>query len=127
MPAPSDWPTSEPAPRDEAELEQRLARPSAALMAALARVPGDLLVLGAGGKMGPSLARLAKRADPRRRVVAVSRWSNASAAALLAADDVETIGADLLDPRALDTLPDAPNIVFMAGQKFGTAGNPAAT
>jgi nucleoside-diphosphate-sugar epimerase len=114
-------------PRDEAELEERLSRPTAALTRVLATVPGDLLVLGAGGKMGPSLARMAKRADPSRRVVAVSRWSDRSAAAALESEGVETIGADLLDPRALAALPDAPNIVFMAGQKFGTTGNPATT
>jgi nucleoside-diphosphate-sugar epimerase len=122
-----DRPSGEPAPRTEAELEERLSRPTPALSAALVRAPGDLIVLGAGGKMGPSLTRMARRADPARRVVAVSRWSSASAAASLASDGIETISADLLDPRALDTLPDAPNVVFMAGQKFGTAGNPAAT
>jgi hypothetical protein len=57
-------------PRDEDTLEERLSRPPAALVAALAAVPGDIVVLGAGGKMGPSLARMAKRADPARRVVA---------------------------------------------------------
>ena len=118
---------AERAPRSEAELEDVLSRPSARLSAALAQVPGDLVVLGAGGKMGPSLARMAKRADPRRRVVAVSRWSSAEAAAQLRAHDVETVSADLLDPRALAALPDAPNVVFMAGQKFGTTGSPAST
>jgi nucleoside-diphosphate-sugar epimerase len=114
-------------PRDEAELEERLSRPTPALSALLATVPGDLVVLGAGGKMGPSLARMARRADPTRRVVAVSRWSNRAAAAELEAHGVDTIAADLLDPRALAALPDAPNVVFMAGQKFGTTGNPAGT
>jgi nucleoside-diphosphate-sugar epimerase len=84
-------------------------------------------VLGAGGKMGPSLARMAKRADPRRRVIAVSRWSSAAAAAELRGHDVDVVSADLLEPRALATLPDAPNVVFMAGQKFGTTGSPAST
>jgi nucleoside-diphosphate-sugar epimerase len=114
-------------PRDEAELEERLSRPAAALSALLSRVPGDVVVLGAGGKMGPSLARMARRADPARRVVAVSRWSNRAAAAELESHGVDTIAADLLDPRALAALPDAPNVVFMAGQKFGTSGNPAST
>ncbi|MDB4899096.1 MAG: Epimerase [Gemmatimonadetes bacterium] len=114
-------------PRDDADLEERLSRPAAGLDASLARSPGDLLVLGAGGKMGPSLARMAKRADPLRRVIAVSRWTNDAAQRALAADGIETVRADLLDPRALAALPDAPNVVFMAGQKFGTAGNPAAT
>lgn len=114
-------------PRDEAELEERLSRPTPPLTQLLATVPGDLVVLGAGGKMGPSLARMARRADPQRRVIAVSRWSDREAAATLEAEGVETIGADLLDPHALAALPDAPNVVFMAGQKFGTTGNPSTT
>jgi nucleoside-diphosphate-sugar epimerase len=125
--APSHPDTASDAPRDEEELEERLSRPPDALMAALADAPGDILVLGAGGKMGPSLARMAKRADPARRVVAVSRWTNRGAAEALEAHGVETIGADLLAPRELAALPDAPNVVFMAGQKFGTSGNPAGT
>jgi nucleoside-diphosphate-sugar epimerase len=115
------------APRDERELEERLSSPPPALADALANTPGDLMVLGAGGKMGPSLARMAKRADPARRVIAVSRWTNAGAAAALGAHGIETIAADLLDPRALASLPDPPNVVFMAGQKFGTSGSPATT
>ncbi len=115
------------APRSEAELEEALSRPSPSLAAALARAPGDIIVLGAGGKMGPSLARMAHRADPGRRVIAVSRWTDAAAAGALEADGVEISRADLLDPRALATLPDAPNVVFMAGQKFGTAGDPSLT
>jgi nucleoside-diphosphate-sugar epimerase len=115
------------APRDETELEERLSQPSDALTASLAAVPGDILVLGAGGKMGPSLARMARRADPSRRVIAVSRWSNRAAAEALEAHGVETVGADLLAPRELAALPDAPNVVFMAGQKFGTTGAPTAT
>ena len=114
-------------PRDEDDLEERLSRPTPALTAALASVPGDLLVLGAGGKMGPSLARMARRADPSRRVIAVSRWSNRDAADALEAHGVETVGADLLSPRDLAALPDVPNVVFMAGQKFGTTGAPTAT
>ena len=115
------------APHDEDELEERLSRPTPALSAALASVPGGIMVLGAGGKMGPSLARMARRADPTRRVIAVSRWTNRDAAQALEAYGVETIGADLLSPRELGALPEAPNVVFMAGQKFGTSGNPTAT
>ena len=114
-------------PRDEDELEERLSRPTAALTEVLASVPGDVLVLGAGGKMGASLARMARRADPARRVIAVSRWTNRRAAETLEAHGVATIGADLLSPRELAALPDVPNVVFMAGQKFGTTGNPNAT
>jgi nucleoside-diphosphate-sugar epimerase len=115
------------APRSEEELEEALSRPSPTLAGKLALVPGDLIVLGAGGKMGPSLARMAKRADPGRRVIAVSRWSSGDTERALRTHDVETVRADLLDPRALAALPDAPNVVFMAGQKFGTSGNPPAT
>ena len=114
-------------PRDEDDLEERLSGPPAALAAALATVPGDVLVLGAGGKMGTSLARMARRADPARRVIAVSRWTNRRAAETLQAHGVETIGTDLLAPRELAALPDTPNVVFMAGQKFGTTGDPNAT
>lgn len=115
------------APRTEAELEDALSHPSPSLAAALTRAPGDIIVLGAGGKMGPSLARMAKRANPARRVIAVSRWSDAAAATSLEDAGVEIARAELLDPRALDALPDAPNVVFMAGQKFGTAGDPSLT
>ncbi len=115
------------APRSEEDLEEALSRPAPDLAAGLASAPGDIVVLGAGGKMGPSLARMARRADPARRVVAVSRWSSHAAESALQASGVETMRADLLDPRALAALPDAPNVVFMAGQKFGTSGSPATT
>ena len=115
------------APRDEADLEERLSRPSSSLAAVLAQAPGDLVVLGAGGKMGPTLARMAKRANPERRVIAVSRWPNAAVAESLAAHGVDIVKGDLLDQRSLASLPDAPNVVFMAGQKFGTASSPSST
>ena len=115
------------APHDEESLEELLSRPPEALAASLAAAPGDIIVLGAGGKMGPSLARMARRTDPARRVIAVSRWTNRVAAAALEVHGVETLSADLLSPRELAALPDAPNVVFMAGQKFGTTGNPAGT
>ena len=115
------------APRDEAELEERLSRPSPSLALALAPITGDLIILGAGGKMGPSLARMAKRADPSRRVIAASRWSDHVIAESLRESGVETIQVDLLDRASRAALPDAPNVVFMAGQKFGTKGNPATT
>ncbi|MFE9660847.1 NAD-dependent epimerase/dehydratase family protein [Streptomyces sp. NPDC005955] len=116
---------------DEAALEERLATPSPALVADLARLDGDLLVLGAGGKMGPSLCRLARRAlDAAGRtdtvVHAVSRWSDPAAARVSAADGVRTVAFDLMDPTAdLADLPDAANIVFMVGAKFGSAGAPS--
>lgn len=88
-----------------------------------------MLVLGAGGKMGPTLARMARRAleGTSRRVTAVSRFGSADVAASLEADGVTTIRADLSDPRAMAALPDAANVVWMAGQKFGTTGDPVGT
>lgn len=115
------------APRDEDELDDRLSQPPPSLPALLERVAGDIIVLGAGGKMGPSLARMAKRCDPARRVIAVSRWSERQKVVSLESDGVETVSADLLDQRSLAALPDAPNVIFMAGQKFGTSGSPSAT
>ncbi|WP_328909019.1 epimerase [Streptomyces sp. NBC_00234] len=116
---------------DEAALEERLATPSPALIADLGRLEGDLLVLGAGGKMGPSLCRLARRAlDAAGRadvtVYAVSRWSDKAAADDLEAAGVRTVAFDLMDPGAdLAALPDAGNVVFMVGAKFGSAGAPS--
>jgi nucleoside-diphosphate-sugar epimerase len=115
------------APGSDDALDERLSRPSPSLAQVLASAPGDIVILGAGGKMGPSLARMARRADPGRRVIAVSRWSSEPARRALEAWEVETLQADLLDPRALDALPDAQNVVFMAGQKFGSADRPALT
>ncbi len=118
-------------PADEADLEDRLSQPSAEVIEVLRHLPGDLLVLGAGGKMGPSLARMARRAfdalGERRRVIAVSRFSQAAVRAGLDAAGIETIAADLLDAAALAALPDARNVVFMAGQKFGSRDQPATT
>jgi nucleoside-diphosphate-sugar epimerase len=107
---------------DEEELEELMTRPSPALVADLAAAPGDILVLGIGGKMGPTLARLAKRADPARRVIGVARFSEPGLREKLEAWGVECIAADLLDRDAVARLPDAPNVVFMAGRKFGTSG-----
>jgi nucleoside-diphosphate-sugar epimerase len=112
----------------EAELDDLLSTPRAETSAALTACPGDVVVLGAGGKMGPTLARMVARARPDdRRVIAVSRWSSRAAESALNAAGVETLRADLLDRRDVDRLPDAPNVIFMAGQKFGTSGAPAMT
>jgi nucleoside-diphosphate-sugar epimerase len=110
------------------DVDALFAEPRAATIDALARAPGDIVILGAGGKMGPSLARMAVSASGgSRRVIAVSRWSNAAAASALAGHGVEIVHADLLDRDTVDRLPDAPNVVFMAGQKFGTAAAPHVT
>jgi nucleoside-diphosphate-sugar epimerase len=112
----------------EAELDDLLSTPRAETIAALDACPGDIVVLGAGGKMGPTLARMAARAATgARRVIAVSRWSSASSERALNDAGVETVRCDLLDRAAVAALPDAPNIVFMAGQKFGTASAPSMT
>jgi nucleoside-diphosphate-sugar epimerase len=112
---------------DEAELEEVLSRPDPALAADLAAAPGDVLVLGAAGKMGPTLCRLAKRADPARRVLAVARWSEPGLRERLQSWGIECITADLQDPAALAALPDSANVVFMAARKFGATGNPELT
>jgi nucleoside-diphosphate-sugar epimerase len=118
-------------PRDENELEELLSRPSPGVVEALSRTPGDVVLLGAGGKMGPSLALMVRRATDqlgdRRRVIAVSRNWDSGVAARLWSAGVEVVHADLLDRRAREALPDAPNVIYMAGQKFGTREFPAAT
>ena len=108
-------------------LDEFLTRPSRALVDELSAVEGDLMILGVAGKMGPTLARLAKRATPSRRVVGVARFSDPAVRDRLAADGIETIACDLLDRAAIEALPDAPNIVFAAGHKFGASGNPGLT
>ena len=104
-------------------LEEFMTRPSQALIDDLAGTPGDILILGVGGKMGPTLARMAKRAAPSKRVIGVARFSEEGVRKALTAAGVETIAADLLDRAALEKLPKAANVVFMAGRKFGATGN----
>ncbi len=112
--------------RSEAELDDLLSAPGAADLAAVRAMEGGLLILGAGGKMGPSLARRARRAADEAgvaaRILAVSRFSERSAEAQLQAAGIETVRADLLDFSRLAALPDAENVVFMAGRKFGSTG-----
>jgi hypothetical protein len=110
----------------EEELEERLSRPSSGDVAAMASLDGDLLILGAGGKMGPSLARRARRAAEQanvsKRIIAVARFSNQGLVERFRSEGVETITADLLEPGALSRLPDVDNVIFMAARKFGTSG-----
>ena len=119
------------APRDDAELEERLSRPTPAVIDTLRRISGDVIVLGAGGKMGPSLTKMVRRAvdeiGDRRDVIAVSRFSSAAAAADLERGNVRVVRAELGSPEALATLPDAENVIYMAGQKFGTRDLPSLT
>jgi len=106
--------------------DELLSRPMPELVRDLAALEGDVIVLGAGGKMGPTLARMARRAldeaRDRRAVIAVSRFSREAEKAKLEASGVRTIRCDLLDRRQVEALPDAPNVVFMAGMKFGATG-----
>lgn len=123
---------AERTPQNEIELEDRLSEPDDATRDSLARIGGDILVLGAGGKMGPTLARMARRAlddtgGANRRVIAVSRWSDAHSAVSPQANGVETVSANLADPRAFELLPRAANVLWMVGQKFGTTGDPVGT
>jgi len=108
------------------ELEDALSTPSERLIGDLAGLDGDILVLGVGGKMGPSLAKLAKRAlkaaGKSGSVIGVSRFSSGGLQQELEAEGIETIAADLLSEEALNQLPDARNVIYMAGNKFGTTG-----
>jgi nucleoside-diphosphate-sugar epimerase len=112
---------------DIAELDALLCRPSQALIDDLAKVDGDIMVLGVAGKMGPTLAGLAKAAVPDRRVIGVARFSDADVKAWLETRGVETLNCDLLDETAIRALPKAPNIIFMVGRKFGAGGDLALT
>ncbi len=108
----------------EAELEKILAEPSDADLECVTRLNGEVLILGAGGKMGPSLARRVHRAVTQTgsssRVVAVSRFSSAAVRANLDAEGIETVGCDLLQPARIAELPRCPYVLFLAGRKFGT-------
>jgi nucleoside-diphosphate-sugar epimerase len=117
--------------RSEAELDERLSVPRPELVEDMRKLDGDVLVLGAGGKLGPSLVRLAVRASELagggRRIVAVSRFGGSGLAESLRAAGAHVIAADVGDDDALRALPDAPNVVFLVGAKFGTSGNESGT
>lgn len=111
----------------EERLNELLTTPSDDLVEDMKRIQGDIMVLGAGGKMGPTLCILAKNAAKKagvdKRVIAVSRGSDKEATKLMLENDVEVIAADLLDKEKLYALPEVENIIYMAGKKFGTDGN----
>lgn len=115
----------------EAELDEALSRPTVGVIETLRAVPGDIIVLGAGGKMGPTLSRMLRRACEQvgdsRRVYAVSRFSSTDVATELRHCGVIPIACDLTDRDAVSRLPDVPNIIFMTGQKFGTSDQPELT
>jgi nucleoside-diphosphate-sugar epimerase len=110
-----------------AALDELMSRPGPALVDEMAALDGAILILGVAGKMGPTVARLAKRAAPDKRVIGVARFSERGTREGLEAEGVETIACDLLDERALAALPQARNVVFMAGRKFGADGDPPLT
>lgn len=108
---------------DEEVLEEFISRPTQALTDDFARLDGDLMVLGVAGKVGPGLARMAKRAAPDKRVVGVARFSDPEVRKRLESWGVETVACDLLDRGAVEKLPKIENVVYMAGRKFGTTGD----
>ena len=115
-----------------AELEDELSRPTPGVLETLRDLDGDVVVIGAGGKMGPTLAHMVRRGLDEighrdRRVIAVSRFSSHSAAQGLQQQRVETISCDLMQPAAIQGLPAAPLVIYMAGQKFGTSEAPELT
>ncbi len=116
---------------NDAILDDLLSTPTLAAIRALSRIDGDVIVLGVAGKMGPSLAAMVKRASDvagvKRQIIGVSRFSSASAQDALEVQGIQTIRADLLDADQLSRLPDAPNVIYMAGMKFGSTNQEALT
>lgn len=113
------------------DLEERLSRPTPEVVELFRHLQGDLIVLGVAGKMGPTLARMARRAMDEAgntaTVYGVARFTQPNIRGRLEQIGVQTIASDLLDPESVQQLPDAPNVVFMAGMKFGTTGAEALT
>ncbi|WP_043929658.1 NAD-dependent epimerase/dehydratase family protein [Bacillus sp. EB01] len=110
-----------------AELEEFMSSPSEDLVQDIQQLDGDIMIVGVSGKMGPTLAKMTKRAvdlaGVRKRVIGVARFSEHGLKEELEASGIETIQADLLNEEDLDGLPDVKNIIYMAGNKFGTVGN----
>jgi nucleoside-diphosphate-sugar epimerase len=111
---------------NETELDELLSRPSSQLIDMMKRLDGDIIVLGIAGKMGATLGmaavRALKAAGVNKRVIGVSRFSDPTVRVTLEGHGIETIKRDLLDREAVGTLPQAKNVVYMAGRKFGTQG-----
>lgn len=111
----------------ESELDEWLSRPNDSDVTAMSALKEGVLILGAAGKMGPSLAQRARRAadlaGTKARVIAVARFTDQGVASQLERAGIETIQCDLLEPGALNGLPDVPNVIFMAARKFGTSGS----
>jgi nucleoside-diphosphate-sugar epimerase len=122
------WPDRVP---DENALDELLTRPEPETVRVLRQLTSPLVILGAGGKMGPTLAvlalRAARAAGRRTDVIAVSRFSDPQARRWIEARGVRTIAADLLERDQMRRLPAAENVIYLVGLKFGTGRNPAAT
>jgi nucleoside-diphosphate-sugar epimerase len=121
---------TEPLParfKDVEALEDFMTAPGPELVRDLAAAPGDIMLLGVGGKMGPTLARLARRADPARRIIGVARFTEEGVRESLEAAGVETIACDLLDRAQIEALPRSANVIYMAGRKFGASGDTSLT
>lgn len=116
---------------DLLELDELLCRPSKRLVNDVKKIEGDIMILGLGGKMGPSLAKLAlnavKQADSKIKIMGASRFSNQSLRSEMKDAGIEIYAGDLLDDAFLESLPKAGNIIYMAGQKFGTSGQESLT
>ena len=108
--------------RDVDHLEDVMTVPDSAVIDDLSGLSGDIVILGIGGKMGPTLARLAKRAAPEKTIIGVARFSEPGLAEKLTAWGIDCHRADLLDRQQVAALPDAENVIFMAGRKFGSVG-----
>lgn len=109
------------------QLDDFLTQPSDALIEDLERLDGDIMLLGVGGKMGPTLAKLARNAAPQKRIIGVARFSEAGLRERLESWGIETISADLLDEAQVSALPKVKNVLYMAGRKFGSSDNQALT
>jgi NAD dependent epimerase/dehydratase family len=120
-----------PSIRDVADLDDLLSEPNQKVIQALRSVEGDIIILGVGGKMGPTLAWMARKASDigkvKRRVIGVSRFSSGDLEPQLHGWGIETVRCDLLDRTSLAKLPDVPNVIYMAGMKFGSTGQESLT
>ncbi len=108
---------------NENDLEDMLSEPSEATTQALSAMEGNVVILGAGGKMGPTLAMMLKKASPGKRIFAVSRFSDKAVRSRIEQAQIETVEADLLDESHYHKLPEAENVFYLAGMKFGSIGN----
>lgn len=117
--------------QDIARIYEESLVPSGELVADMARLEGDIIILGVGGKMGPGIARMARQAADKagvnKRIIGVARFSDPALKESLNREGIETISADLLDDQQLQALPEAKNLLYLAGQKFGTTGKESLT